>query len=111
MNPDSVVNFINNTTTDILRQFSGEDSTIARIEGIHLTFSCGVDYKVLVSFNLVDTNSMFEMESVVGLPLNPFLFTENEAFAFSIHLANLIINLYKTNSMTGCMPEEPPILC
>jgi hypothetical protein len=111
MNPDNVVNYINNTATNILKQFYYEDSTNITIEGINLSFINKEDYKVIVSFTLADINSTFEMESIVGLPNNPFLFTENDAFAFSVHLANIIINLYKTNSIVGYMPEEPTVLC
>ena len=118
MNTDKIIQFIEDTATEALKQrYVVDDSAHIAIEGLNLYFNGEHDYKVVVRCCLNDIAAVFELDSAIGLPNNPFYFNDREAYAFAIYLANVAIKIYKAtreqDSELGilCDPDEPHGVC
>jgi hypothetical protein len=106
MSPDNVIQFIENAATEALRQrYVVDDSAHIAIEGLNLCFIGEHDYKVIVRCCLNNIAAVFEVESAIGLPNNPFYFNEKEAYAFAIYLVNVAVKIYMATTGQDSEPE------
>jgi hypothetical protein len=115
MKQNNIIQLIDEAATRALRHIYTDESAHIVIEGIHLIFNDIQDYKVTARCCINNIATIFELDSVVGLPTNPFDFDKNAIFAFAIHLANIAIKVYKANTEQESEilydPSEPHGVC
>lgn len=97
MEPSRLINYVEEIASEALKAAYLDVNNYLKIEAINLKFIPNVDYTVVSRCYISGIDTMFEAESIVGLPKNPFEFSDQEAFAFAISLANIISDVYKTN--------------
>lgn len=106
METNKIIYFIEDTATEVLRQkYASDDSAHIAIEGLNLCFNGDPDYKVIVRCCINNIAAIFEIDSVIGLPNNPYYFNEKEAYAFAIYLVNVAVKIHNSNNMQEVEPE------
>ena len=94
METNKIIYFIEDTATEVLRQkYASDDSVHIAIEGLNLCFNGDPDYKVIVRCCINNLAAIFEIDSVIGLPNNPYYFLLNIAISQCSG---------KHNSLTAC---------
>ena len=111
-----IVQYIENIATDALRQrYTFDESAHIAIEGINLVFNGESDYKIIARCCIKNITAVFELDSAIGLPNNPYYFNEKEAYAYAIHLANVAVKVHNSHEMDNqdvdYDPSEPHGVC
>lgn len=105
MKPSNIIQLIDEAATRALRQIYTDSSAHIAIEGINLNFNGFPEYKITARCCIDNMATIFEIDTVIGLPTNPFDFDKSAIFAFAIHLTNLAVKIHQTSA-----EQEPEIL-
>lgn len=118
METKEIVQYIENVATDALRQrYTFDESAHIAIEGINLCFNGEPDYRVIARCCIKNIAAVFELDSVIGLPNNPYYFNEKEAYAYAIHLTNVAVKIHNSQELDiqdtdiDYDPSEPHGVC
>lgn len=90
-----LINYIENTASSILQKEYNSIEAYISIDNINFSFldDTTVFYTAIIRYNVKGKSMSFEVTSPAGLADNFFEFTETEAFAFAIFIANLVIKV------------------
>lgn len=116
MEPNKLITYIEEIASEALRIAYTDVNNYIKIEALNLRFIPNLDYTIVARCHIDGIDTMFEAESIIGLPKNPFEFTDQEAFAFAINIANIISDVYKTNIRQstediGIIDDETHFVC
>ena len=91
-----LIEYIEHTASDILKkEFNATENAYINIEEIKFIIIDSLFYTVSISYDIGDNKpGAFEIPAVAGLPDNFWNFSEKDAFAFAIFVANLAIKIH-----------------
>ena len=97
-----LINYIEENASNILKKEYNNQTAFIALDSVEYTLidQNSLFYTVVLSYGFTDSQTVysFEIPSVAGLAENFWDFTESEAFAFAVYVANLALRLLDTNT-------------
>ena len=98
MKSDKLIKYIENIATEALLSEYWADDTYILIDRININFDIMTSYTVTIKCCAKSVISVFDIETVLGLPRNIFDFNNTEAYAFAIYVANIASKIHKAST-------------